>query len=329
MGEPGRFILENEMDLIKNSKAETLMIVRPKPLFPGARVALLAASSPVPPEKLESAVQSVRAMGLEPAVYPSCSLRHGYLAGHDAQRAADLTSAFADTNIDGILCIRGGYGAARILRRLDFASIARTPKYFGGYSDATALHTVFNTLCGFMTYHTPMPSTELYAELDSYTMWYLEQCLFGGRFGQLTNPESMPLEPVRGGSCAGTLAGGNLSLIAASLGTPWELDTAGKVLFLEEVDERPRKVDAMLTHLINAGKLGDCAGIILGAFTGCVAEKPEESLTLDEIFEELLSPLNIPVLKGLQCGHCLPTMSLPLGARVLLDADKRALTVLD
>ena len=304
-------------------------MIRPKSLFPGARVALLCASSPVPPERLEPAIESVRAIGLEPVVYPSCVLRHGYLAGNDAQRTADLMSAFADDHIDGILCIRGGYGAARILKLLDFQAIACRPKYFGGYSDVTALHTALNRLCGFVTYHTPMPSTELYAELDAYTMWYLERCLFGGRFGQLENPVGVPLETVQAGSCVGTLAGGNLSLIASAVGTPWELDTEGKVLFLEDVDERPRKLDAMLTQLVNAGKLQSCAGIILGAFTDCVAENPEESLTLDEIFEELLLPLNIPVLKGLQCGHILPTMSLPLGEKVLLDADARTLTVLD
>lgn len=304
-------------------------MIRPKELFPGARVALLAASSPLSEDMLEPAIESVRVMGFEPVVYPSCMLRRGYLAGDDAKRAADIMCAFADGSIDGILCIRGGYGAARIIKLLNFHAIARTPKFFGGYSDVTALHTAFNRFCGFMTYHTPMPSTEPYTGLDAYTMWYLRRCLFGGRFGQLENPVDTPLETLQGGSCVGTLAGGNLSLIASGVGTQWDIDTAGKVLFMEDVDERPRKVDAMLTQLINAGKLQSCAGILLGAFTGCIAENPEESLTLNEIFEELLTPLNIPVLKGLQCGHCLPTMSLPLGGRVLLDADKRTVEVLD
>ena len=134
----------------------------PKPLFPGARVALVCASSAVPTERLAPAAEAVAALGLTPVLYPSCyfSNRHGYFAASDAQRAADLQAAFADESIDGVLSIRGGYGAHRILPLLDLAAIARRPKYFSGYSDVTALHTAFNQVCGLVTYHTIMPSTE-------------------------------------------------------------------------------------------------------------------------------------------------------------------------
>lgn len=305
-------------------------MLTPKPLFPRARVALVCASSAVPAERLAPSVAAVTALGLSPVLYPSCSFeqRHGYFAATDLQRARDLQTAFADPSIDGILCIRGGYGAHRLLPLLDLGPIASTPKYFSGYSDVTALHTAFNQNCGFITYHTPMPSTEYYQRVDDYTMEYLKRALFGRLAGPLSNPPGQGLRTLAGGRAEGLLCGGNLSLLAASLGTPWEIDTRGKLLFLEDIGEKTYRVDAMLTQLRNAGKFRDCAGVLLGAWTDCVPEFPEKTLELPEIFEELILPAGKPVLAGLACGHILPTMSLPLGARVLLDADRQTLEVL-
>lgn len=304
-------------------------MITPKPLFPGARVALVCVSSAVPEDRLDPAVDAVRALGLEPVLYPSCYFanRHGYLAATDAQRAADLNAAFADDSIDGILAIRGGYGAHRILPLLDWDTIRAHPKYFSGYSDVTALHTAFNQDCGLVTYHTMMPSTEYYEDVGAYSMDWLRRALFGGLTGPLTNPADQPLTALAGGRAAGRLCGGNLSLVAASLGTPWELDTTDKLLFLEDVDEKTYRVDSMLTQLRNAGKFDACAGVILGAWTNCVPEYPEKTLELSEIFAELIVPAGKPVLMGLACGHCIPTLSLPLGAPAELDADARTLEV--
>ena len=151
----------------------------PAPLFPGARVALLCTSSAVPDGRLAPAVAAVRSLGLEPVIYPSCTELHGYFSGDDARRAADLNAAFADESIDGILCARGGYGAHRLLPLLDFDVIAAHPKFFSGYSDVTALHTAFQQECGFVTYHTIMPTTEYYQPVDCYSMDYLRRALFG------------------------------------------------------------------------------------------------------------------------------------------------------
>lgn len=305
-------------------------MITPPPLFPGARVALVCASSAVPEDRLTPAVNAVRALGLEPVLYPSCSFanRHGYLAASDRQRAADLNAAFADPSIDGILSIRGGYGAHRILPLLNWNMIRTHPKYFSGYSDVTALHTALNQTCGLITYHTIMPSTEYYEDVGDYSMRWLKRALFGGLTGPLVNPPDQPLSALVGGRAAGPLCGGNLSLIAASLGTPWELDATGKLLFLEDVDEKTYRVDSMLTQLRNAGKFAACAGVILGAWTNCVPEYPEKTLDLPEIFTELIAPAGKPVLMGLACGHCIPTLSLPLGAKAVLDADARTLEVL-
>ena len=305
-------------------------MITPKPLFQGARVALLCASSAVPPERLAPAEAAVRKLGLEPVLYPSCYFenRHGYFAANDAERAAHLNAAFADDSIDGILSIRGGYGAHRILPLLDWDTIRAHPKYFSGYSDVTALHTAFNQDCGFVTYHTIMPSTEYYQEVGEYSMSWLKKALFGELTGPLTNPADQPMHTLVGGKAEGTLCGGNLSLLAASLGTPWEIDTRGKILFLEDIGEKTYRVDSMLTQLRNAGKFADCAGIVLGAWTDCPPEFPEKTLELPEIFEELIAPAGKPTITDLACGHTIPTLALPLGKRVTMDADACKLTIL-
>lgn len=296
-------------------------MIIPKPLFPGARVALLAPASAVPEEKLQPALDYVRSLGLEPVVYPSCYFanRDGYLAATDTQRAKDLNDAFADPSIDGIWCIRGGYGGHRILPLLDADMIKKNPKWFGGYSDVTALHTFFNQTCGFATYHCTMPSTE--PNPDEFTLGWLKKALFGGLSGVLTSPEGEHPQTLVPGTARGMLCGGNLSLLAASLGTPWEIDTRNKIFFLEDIGEKTYRVDAMLTQLRNAGKFADCAGIVLGAWTDCPPEYPEKTLLLPEIFQQLIVPSDKPCIADVACGHVLPTLSLPFGAVCTLDAD--------
>ncbi len=296
-------------------------MIIPKPLFPGARVALLAPASAVPMEKLQPALDYVQSLGLESVVYPSCYFanRDGYMAATDAQRAKDLNDAFADPTIDGIWCIRGGYGAHRILPLLDADRIRSNPKWFGGYSDVTALHTYLNQVCGFETYHCTMPSTE--PNPDEFTLSWLKKALFGELTGVLSYPQGEAPKTLVPGNATGVLCGGNLSLLAASLGTPWEIDTRGKILFLEDIGEKTYRVDSMLTQLRNAGKFRDCAGIILGAWTDCPPEFPEKTLLLPEIFEQLIVPSGKPVICDVPCGHILPTMSLPMGRRCTMNAD--------
>ena len=192
----------------------------PKRLFPGARVALVAPSGPVPAERLEPAVSAVRALGLEPVIYSSCTQAHGYLAGEDQLRATDLNAAFSNKAIDGILCIRDGYGAQRVIPLLDLEMIAAHPKFFCGYSDITALHILFNQTCGFATWHTPMPSTEWYKGLDDYTMESLRHALFFGPTSTaLENPPECSVRTLVPGKGEGVLTGGNLSLVVP----PWAL----------------------------------------------------------------------------------------------------------
>ena len=170
-----------------------------------------------------------------------------------------------------------------------------------------------------------MPSTEPHP--DTYTLDYLKKALFGGLDGALSNPEGQSIRTLVPGEAEGVLCGGNLSLLAASLGTPWEVDTKGKILFLEDIGEKTYRLDSMLTQLRNAGKFRDCAGIILGAWTDCVPEMPERTLTLDEIFTQLIVPAGKPAVMDLACGHCATTLALPMGHKCRLNAEAGSITL--
>lgn len=305
----------------------------PKPLKQGDTIGLISASGATPPEKLQQAIESVEKLGFKVIVGETCRARHGYLAGSDELRAKEVNQMFSDPAVDGIFCIRGGYGATKILPLLDFDMIKRNPKVFAGYSDVTALHIAFNQLCNFVTYHTPMPSTEfIQSKMDDYTWNYFIHSVTNADWSEhiLANPIGQPMTTLVSGEATGQLIGGNLTLVAASLGTPYEIDTKGKILFLEDIDENEQRVDRMLTQLQLAGKLDDAAGFLLGAWTNCGPanpDHPENSLPLSTIFNEILVPLNKPTLMDVTCGHCLPTMSLPLGRTIHFNADSQIIKV--
>jgi len=293
-------------------------MIRPKTLQPGDRLAVLCGSSPTS-KSAEELMQAVRDMGLEPVLYPSATAKHGFLSGVDAIRAADINAAFADESIKGIVCTRGGYGFHRILPLLDWKTIKKNPKIFGGYSDVTAMLNALNQICGMESYHMPMVGAWSDG-LDEYSAPFVKAMLFGEPV-EYVNPEGSPITTLVPGKAKGRLCGGNLSLLAASLGTPYEIDTKGKILFIEEIGERPYKVDGMLTHMRNAGKFDDAAGIILGGFTDCAdKEGVIGGLTLEDIYQELIVPAGKPTISGVVCGHCHPSMSLPMGRLFKMDA---------
>lgn len=292
----------------------------PHPLFPGARVALIAPAGPITPERLDAAVDTVKKLELDPVVFDSCLASHGFFAGTDALRAHDVNLAFADRSVCGILCARGGYGTQRILPLLNISMIRKNPKYFSGYSDITALHIALQQRCGLVTYHTPMPAPEPWTRLDAFTLESLRRALFSCPRGNYDNPPEQPRKCIVPGTASGPLTGGNLTVIAASLGTPYEIDTRGKLLFLEEIGEEPYRLDRLLLQLKLAGKFRDCSGVLLGYCTECVPSRPEASLTIPEILEEILVSEKKPVLAGIACGHSLPSLSLPFGIHFCMDA---------
>ncbi|MFP3917447.1 LD-carboxypeptidase [Lysinibacillus telephonicus] len=307
----------------------------PKSLKKGDTIGLISASGATPKEALPKAVEAVEKLGFKVVIGETCRERYGYLAGKDVLRAKEVNDMFHDPAIDGIFCIRGGYGATKILPLLDYEMISENPKVFTGYSDVTALHIAFNQKCDFVTYHTPMPSTEfIKPEMDEYSWSSFIKSVTNTEQKNyfLENPSKQQMTTFVDGEATGQLVGGNLSLVVASLGTPYEIDTKDKILFLEDIDEYERSIDRMLTQLKLAGKLNDAVGIILGAWTNCGPQNPnhpEESLLLQTIFEEILAPLNIPILMDVACGHCLPTMSLPLGRIITINGELKTIEVVE
>lgn len=307
------------------------MLTRPRPLKKGDRVAITAPSSPVPEVVLKKSIDSIRFLDLEPVIMPSCRLAHGYLSGPDAQRADDLNRAFADSTIKGLFCLRGGFGSTRLLPLLDLEMIAHNPKVFVGFSDITALHVTFNQLCGFVTFHGPMPNAG-YGKMDSYSLSSLKANLFSDQpTGSVMNPPGETLEIIYPGKAGGIITGGNLSLLQGTLGSKYEIDTKDKILFLEDVGERPYRLDKALTALSLAGKFRDCAGIILGTFEEC-EEPPSKtvpkntniagsSLTLHDIFEEVIKPWRKPTIFNFRSGHIDPQATIPMGTVVHFDSE--------
>lgn len=307
-----------------------IKLIKPKPLQQGDSVAIIAPASPSDKNLIDKCISSLNELGLKVVVGESCLSEHGFLSGTDDIRANDINCMFADKNIKGIFALRGGYGCARLLDLIDFKIIKKNPKIFIGYSDITALHIAINQKSKLITYHGPMISTELIKGLDEYSADYYKKFIFGHEeVEELFNPKGDNLEVINSGIASGQLIGGNLSLICSSLGTKYEINTKNKILFLEEVEEVPYKIDRMLTHLKQSGKLKDANGIILGAFTNCIAPNNKKSLSLQEVFNEIIFPLKKPTISNLVCGHCLPTLTLPLGAKVLLDANNKKIKILE
>ena len=304
------------------------MLIQPKPVRPGDCIRIVGVSGAVRQsmgQSVEEAAGRIEALGFRVQVDASAYARYGYLSGTDAQRADALMRAFTDPGVDAVLCIKGGYGTPRILDRLDYAAIRGSGRAFIGYSDITALHAAIAQRSALCTYHGPMPISESLGEDEATRNSFLRA--LSGESGPLRNPDGAPLCRLRGGKACGELVGGNLSLIAALMGTPYELNTRGRILFLEDIGEKTYSVDRMLTQLRLSGKLDACAGIVLGQFTDCAVEFASYGLTLEEVFSDLL-PSRVPAVRGLMAGHCSPNLTLPLGRTCALDADAGTLSVL-
>ena len=297
----------------------------------GDTIGLIAPSGPMRTEgAIERAVAETERMGFKVKLGESAGKKYGHLSGTDDVRARDINAMFADDEVDAIFCIRGGYGAMRILDQLDFDLIAKHPKIFAGFSDITALHIALLNRCNLATFHAPMAVNWSSGPLDDFSRESMYKALMhADPMGELFNPPEYPKQTVNPGKAEGLLVGGNLMLIVSSLGTPWEIDTKDRILFIEEVSERTYCVDRMLTQLRLAGKFDDCAGVVFGDFADCTIEYPEFGLTLEEIIRDVVMPCGKPIFTGLRCGHCTPKLTLPFGVKCRMDANECTLTVLE
>ncbi|WP_031305515.1 S66 peptidase family protein [Brevibacillus panacihumi] len=294
----------------------------------GDTIGIIATSSPVDQELLPKAIAEVEALGYKVKVGETCKQSYGgYLAGTPEQRADGLNAMFADDEVDGILCLRGGYGAPQILPLLDYDCIAQNPKLFVGYSDITALHTVFGQNANLATLHGPMAASDLAHGLDDWSKSYLIRALSEPEpLGDLINPPGEEIVCMVEGCASGPVVGGNLTLVAALMGTPYQLDTRGKLLFLEEIDEEPYRVDRMLTQLALGGVFEDCAGVILGTWTNCESKK-REGFSVWDVVQNIVVPYEKPTIWNIQIGHGAVNMALPFGVEATLDATAGKLTI--
>jgi muramoyltetrapeptide carboxypeptidase len=293
----------------------------PPLLAPGARVALVAPAGPLGAKgDLKRAVENAHNFGWEVWVGDHVQSRKGYLAGSDAERLADLNTAIQSERIDGIWCIRGGYGAMRLLERVDYAALSRRPKALLGYSDVTALHTALITQCELVSFHAPTARSRL----TDFARDSLCRATVDGSDPCGAAERARTLYP---GRARGRLIGGNLSLLAALTGTPYAPDLDGAILVLEDVNEDVYRIDRMLTQLRLSGLLRRCVGVAFGAFTDMPGEPGENIRALDALFDEIAKDLRIPSFAGAPIGHIDDQWTVPLGAMAEIDADAGTLNV--
>lgn len=337
----GVTITGKTMDLVAKKK-------KPKRLKKGDTIGLISPASHIDDEGLEKAVNNLESLGLKVKMGKHIRKLHGFIAGTDQERLEDLHNMFADPAIDGIWCVRGGYGSARLLPIIDYTLIKKNPKVLIGFSDITALLQGIYTKTGLVCFHGPVGASEF----TDFTLEQLIAVLMEGRAPHTINipemikeedkgeendseakeqKENKSFEPflIKPGKATGVLAGGNLSLLAAITGTEYQLDVEGKLLFIEDVGEKPYRIDRMLTQLRQAYPMHKAAGIALGVFSGCEASEGAKSLTLRETLGGQLSGLNIPTIYGLPFGHIANHCTLPVGIEAELDTERRTITLLE
>lgn len=293
----------------------------PSPIKPGDTIGLIAPCSPLKPERLLQCIQTVTALGYHSSLGKSVTKNlHGYLAGSDKTRTDDINQMFSNPGIDAIFCLRGGYGSTRIMDRLDYPMIQEHPKIFVGYSDITSFHLAFYSLCGLVTFHGPMVSSNMTEDYDCYSRNSLERVLQLPSCSSFTNPDGYPLQTIVSGRAKGRIIGGCLSLVSPSIGTFYEPDFNDTILFLEDIDETVPRCDKLMHHLKNSGIFTRVNGVILGNFKDC--ENPnDKSYTIYHFFQDFFQDYQKPVIWGLQSGHDKPMGTIPLGTMCSLDAD--------
>jgi len=321
---------------IDYSAADAREPLRPKRLQKGMTVGLVTPASNVwEDEDIRFACDVVKSLGYRVKEGANLYLRTQYLAGPDEARAADFNAMFADPEVDAVFCLRGGYGAPRILPLLDYENIRRNPKVLLGYSDITALLNAIYHRSGVITFHGPIAAQNF----TDYTLAEFSKILVHGeRPVSLGAPPPFETAPGRvddrnritrfaGGRARGRLIGGNLTLLTGLLGTPFEPDFRDKILFLEDVGETPYRVDRMLTQLWLAGKLQQVAGIVFGKFTE--ADADGNTFSIEHVLRERCQHLGIPVVRGLMIGHVEDQTVVPVGAMAELDGDAGTLVLRD
>lgn len=309
--------------------------LKPERLCLGDTVGIVAPASPPPdPNAIDRALEAMERYGFKPRLGQHVRARHGFLAGGDRERACDLMEMFGDKKVKAILCLRGGYGSARLLELLDYDLIRRNAKILSGFSDITSLHCALAKKVNLISIHAPMLNGGLSAkDVPEFTRSsFLRTVTEPKPAGSIAEGSDRDkISVLRGGMAEGRLIGGNLSVLCAAIGTPFEPAFKGRILFLEDIGEKPYRLDRMLTQLLNAGILKQVAGVAVGVNRDC--EDPgahgakEFRQSSMDVIKERLSNLRVPVVVGLPFGHMAVNATIPVGARALLDGDKGDLVI--
>ena len=309
--------------------------LKPRALRPGDTVAIVAPAGPAEMTTVRRYAQLLEKAGYKVILPLGGERKIGYLGGTDEQRADEFNAALRNDKVRAIMPCRGGYGLTRILDRIDYAALRRDPKIITGFSDLTALHLAAARHAHLITFHSPMPMVKLWDEQKPYAFAAasFRRAVFAASYPQGENgyvialPADRPA-PVKlvGGTAKGRLVGGNLTLICATLGTPYAIEAKGNLLFLEDVNEAPYRIDRMLSQLRLAGILQSAAGVILGSFTTKTAE---EAKAIEGVLREYFGKSKVPVLMNFPVGHQPHNATLPHGAIAELDADKGIVRLLE
>lgn len=302
------------------SGVEKLERIKPRPLKKSDKIGVVTPAGVISESDLAAGTESLRRAGYAVELAPGVGERKGYLAGRAATRARALESFFARDDIAAIFCARGGFGSVQILPLLNPALVREHPKIFVGYSDVSILLNWLVQSCGLVAFHGPMVAMEFARAFNGRS----EELFWKTLSGETRSWEVEAGPVVRPGIAEAELVGGCLSVVVTTLGTPHELETAGKILFLEDVGEKPYRVERMLTHLKMAGKLDKVAGVLFGDFTDCAGDGDRE---VKEIVTELFADASYPVITGFPAGHGGENLLLPFGVRVRLDGAAGAVSL--
>ena len=302
-----------------------MKIRKPEKLKKGDLIGICApASAPDTHENLQRGIRYLERNGYRVKPGRNLMRRHGYLAGTDKQRAEDLNDLFADRHVKAIFVARGGYGSHRILPLLDYSVVRRHPKILVGYSDITALQLALFARAGLVTFSGPMVASDLGKKLTGEAEEEFWDTLTSPRIPKpLSCPEYLPGASIRKQISAGRIMGGNLSLVASLVGTQYFPSDHHLILLLEEIDERPYRIDRLLQQIRLAGILKRSRGIVLGQFVHCTPGPGKPSLTLPDVFREVFAAFRYPILGGLSYGHIKNSMTVPLGILARLNPRAR------
>lgn len=296
--------------------------LKPHPLKKGEKIGVVAPAGSVKDEQLAAGVEALKRAGFGVELAEGILDRKGYLAGAAENRAKALEDFFKREDIAAIFCARGGFGTVQLLPFLDVHVVRRHPKIFVGYSDATILLNWLLQRCGLVTFHGPMVAMDLARGIAGRS----EEFFWGTLEGEKRSWKLQATEAFGSGYAEAEMVGGCLSIVVTTLGTPYEMDTAGKILFLEDIGEKPYRLERMLTHLKLAGKFERIAGLVFGTFTNCEGEGDRG---LRDIIRELFDRAPYPVITGLEAGHGEENLLLPFGVKMALDGKAGSLSLLE